>query len=93
MWPNTSFNLWKEMRLEGENKTIKINGATVAPGKNKLLRIEIARLPTGTLIDIPVHIFNAKKAGPTLLIQAGLHGDEINGVETLRRMLENNCSV
>ena len=89
MWPNTSFNLWKEMRLEGENKTIKINGATVAPGKNKLLRIEIARLPTGTLIDIPVHIFNAKKAGPTLLIQAGLHGDEINGVETLRRMLEN----
>lgn len=77
------------MRLEGENKTIKINGAAVAPGKNKLLRIEIARLPTGTLIDIPVHIFNAKKAGPTLLIQAGLHGDEINGVETLRRMLEN----
>ena len=78
------------MHLEEENRTITINGSSVAPGKDKLLRIEIARLPTGTLIDIPVHIFNAKKAGPTILIQAGLHGDEINGVETLRRMLENN---
>jgi len=77
------------MYTEKENRTITINGSSVAPGKNKLLRIEIARLPTGTLIDIPVHIFNSKSAGPTLLIQAGLHGDEVNGVETLRRMLEN----
>ena len=77
------------MPLEEENKTITINGSSVAPGKNKLLRIEIARLPTGTLIDIPVHIFNSTQAGPTILLQAGLHGDEINGVETLRRMLEN----
>jgi len=77
------------MPLDGENKTIIINGDTVEPGQKKLLRIEIARLPTGTLIDIPVHVFNSKKKGPTLLVQAGLHGDEINGVETLRRMLEN----
>ncbi len=76
------------MLLGEGNKEISINGSSVVPGKDKLLRIEIARLPTGTLIDIPVHIFNAKKAGPTVLIQAGLHGDEINGVETLRRMLE-----
>lgn len=77
------------MHLEEENRTIQINGDAVLPGENKLLRIEIARLPTGTLIDIPVHIFNSKQAGPTILVQAGLHGDEINGVETLRRMLEN----
>lgn len=72
-----------------ENKTIIINGERIAPGENKLVKINISRLPTGTLIDIPVHVFNAKKAGPTVLLQAGLHGDEINGVETLRRMLEN----
>lgn len=78
------------MPLDEENNTIVINGSTVEPGQKKLLRIEIARLPTGTLIDIPVHVFNSKKPGPTVLVQAGLHGDEINGVETLRRMLENN---
>lgn len=78
------------MGSEKENKTIVINGDTIAPGENRQVLINIARLPTGTLIDIPIHVFNAKKAGPTVLVQAGLHGDEINGVETLRRMLQNN---
>ncbi len=76
------------MHLESEeNKRITINGNSIAPGESKLVRIEIASLPTGTVIDIPVHVFNSKNPGPTILIQAGLHGDEINGVETLRRML------
>nr|WP_299343886.1 succinylglutamate desuccinylase/aspartoacylase family protein [Allomuricauda sp.] len=78
------------MGSEKENKNITINGDTIAPGENRQVLINIARLPTGTLIDIPIHVFNAKKAGPTVLVQAGLHGDEINGVETLRRMLQNN---
>ncbi|WP_343486974.1 succinylglutamate desuccinylase/aspartoacylase family protein [Allomuricauda sp. d1] len=76
------------MDFKEENKTITINGDEIAPEKNKQVRIEIARLPSGTLIDIPVHVFNSKKPGPTVLIQAGLHGDEINGVETLRRLLQ-----
>ena len=70
-----------------ENKSIEVGGETVAPGEEKLLKISIDRLPTGTLIDIPVYVFNAKKPGLTLLVQAGLHGDEVNGVETVRRML------
>ncbi|MDC6366406.1 MULTISPECIES: succinylglutamate desuccinylase/aspartoacylase family protein [Flavobacteriaceae] len=76
------------MGTEKENKTIYINGDEIKPGEQKLAHINIARLPTGTLIDIPIHVFNGKKAGPTVLVQAGLHGDEINGVETLRRMLQ-----
>lgn len=78
------------MGVKEENKVISINGETIAPEQNKQVHINIARLPTGTLIDIPVHVFNGKKAGPTVLVQAGLHGDEINGVETLRRMLQDN---
>ncbi|MCR9263470.1 MAG: succinylglutamate desuccinylase/aspartoacylase family protein [Flavobacteriaceae bacterium] len=76
------------MDVEKDNKTITINGESIAPGEQKSVALNIARLPTGTLIDIPVHVFNGKKAGPTVLVQAGLHGDEINGVETLRRMLQ-----
>lgn len=70
-----------------ENRTITIGGEAVKPGENKLLNINIDRLPTGTLIDIPVYVFNAQKPGPTILVQAGLHGDEINGIEIVRRML------
>ena len=60
----------------------------MAPGEDKLVKIPIDRLPTGTLIDIPVYVFNSKWPGPTLLVQAGLHGDEINGIEIVRRMLQ-----
>jgi len=70
-----------------ENKDIIIGGISVSPGEEKLLKISIDRLPTGTLIDIPVYVFNSKKPGPRLLVQAGLHGDEINGIEIVRRML------
>ena len=76
------------MFQEKENKDIVIEGEAVAPGEEKLLKISIDRLPTGTLIDIPVYVFNSKKPGPTILIQAGLHGDEINGIEIVRRMLQ-----
>ena len=78
------------MPLEKENKLITINGDTIKSGEKKLVKINIGRLPTGTVIDIPVHVFNSEHPGPTVLVQAGLHGDEINGVETLRRMLEND---
>ena len=80
------------MFQEKENKNIEIGGETVLPGEEKLVKIKIDRLPTGTLIDIPVYVFNAKKPGPTLLIQAGLHGDEINGIEIVRRMMQENGS-
>ncbi|UJH68973.1 succinylglutamate desuccinylase/aspartoacylase family protein [Allomuricauda sp. SCSIO 65647] len=79
------------MHSREENKTITVNGNTVKPGQSQLVRIEIARLPTGTLIDIPIHVFNGKQAGPTVLVQAGLHGDEINGVEALRRLLKDRA--
>lgn len=75
------------MHVVKENKNIEIGGEKVAPGESKLLQIRIDRLPTGTLIDIPVYVYNSKKPGPTILVQAGLHGDEINGIEIVRRMI------
>ena len=75
------------MDVVEENKDIIIGGKIVAPGEENLLKISIDRLPTGTLIDIPVYVFNSKSPGPTVLVQAGLHGDEINGIEIVRRML------
>lgn len=76
------------MELKRENRTITIGGETVYPGKAKFVKITIDRLPTGTIIDIPVYVFNSKKPGPVVLVQAGLHGDEVNGVEIVRRMLQ-----
>ncbi len=70
-----------------KNELVEIRGHKVALGENKLIKISIDRLPTGTLIEIPVYIFNGEKLGPTILLQGGLHGDEVNSVELIRRML------
>ncbi len=70
-----------------ENKNIVINGITVKPGEHKCVQVHVDRLPTGTMIEIPVFVFNGQEPGPTVLVQGGLHGDEINGVEIIRRML------
>ena len=75
---------------EFRNKIIELRGERVHSGESKLIKFAIDRLPTGTLIEIPVYVFNGKEEGPTVLLQGGLHGDETNSIEIIRRMLENN---
>ncbi|EKB48872.1 succinylglutamate desuccinylase/aspartoacylase family protein [Cecembia lonarensis] len=69
-------------------KELIINGVRVRPGQSLNINIAIARLPTHTLIDLPVFIRRAKEEGPVVLISGGVHGDEINGIVAVRRMLE-----
>lgn len=69
---------------------ININGYTVHPGEQKQIELNIARLPTHTSIDLPVQLYRAREEGPTLLLTGGLHGDEINGIEILRRMIHSD---
>ena len=70
-----------------KNEIVEIRGNKVGLDESKLIKIPIDRLPTGTIIEIPVYIFNGKEAGPTVLLQGGLHGDEVNSIELIRRML------
>lgn len=72
---------------EFKNEIIEIRGNKIGLGESKLIKIPIDRLPTGTLIEIPVYIFNGDEVGPTILLQGGLHGDEVNSIELVRRML------
>lgn len=66
---------------------LKINGEKIARGESRLVNLKIARLPTYTNIDLPVTVMRAKKDGPVLLLSGGLHGDEINGIEIVRRLI------
>ena len=52
--------------------------------------MDIAKLPTRTHVEVPVFINRAKREGPFILLLAGLHGDEINGIEILRRIVRGN---
>ena len=68
---------------------MKIDGKHFGLGENGRVDIDIADLPSGTKIHLPIHVFRSKNEGPTLLITGGLHGDEINGVEIVRQTLVN----
>lgn len=64
-----------------------ILGKEILPGKGAQLNLDVARLHTRTPILVPVIVERAKEDGPTVLLMAGLHGDEINGIEIVRRFL------
>lgn len=66
---------------------IVINNQQILPGKKAKIEIPIAHLPSGTEIDLIVHVMRSRKPGPTLLVIGGVHGDEINGVEIVRRAI------
>lgn len=69
------------------HKKLVILGTEILPGKGAELNMDVARLHTHTPIQVPVIVHRAKEDGPTLLLMAGLHGDEINGMEIIRRII------
>lgn len=66
---------------------LNILGEEVKCGTQRELSFNVAKLHTQSSIDIPVIINRSKKAGPTVLITAGIHGDEVNGVEIVRQII------
>src|SRR5690606_34217859 len=68
-------------------RLISINKQSVREGENAVITLNIARLASGTKIDLPIYVYRSKLPGPVLLLSGGLHGDEVNGVEIVRRMV------
>lgn len=67
---------------------LEIDGQTFAPGSRTDLELPLARLPSGTWVRMPVSVLRGPRPGPVLLVDAAIHGDEVNGVEILRRVLQ-----
>ncbi len=70
-----------------EKEILHILGENVALGESAKVSFNVAKLHTQNTIDVPVIIERSKKPGPTVLITAGIHGDEINGVEIVRQII------
>lgn len=70
------------------NKPVSIYGETIAPGERRTLSMPVADLYTQTTVTMPVQVVNGKHAGPRLFVSAAIHGDELNGVEIIRRLLK-----
>ena len=66
---------------------LTILGEDIRPGERREVNFDVANLHTSTPVNVPVIIERAKKPGPTVLFTAGIHGDEVNGVEIVRQLI------
>ena len=68
-------------------KAIEIAGNSIKPGSRQSIDIALPSFYTHSSVNMPVHVVHGRQPGPTLLVSAAVHGDEINGVEIIRRLL------
>ncbi len=65
-----------------------IGGQPITPGEKRIVTIKVAPMYTHDDLSIAVQVVRGKRPGPTLFVSAAIHGDEINGVEIIRRLLK-----
>jgi predicted deacylase len=70
------------------NQAIQIGDHVIKPGQRTNVNLPVADLYTATSLSMPVQVISGRKAGPVLFVSAAIHGDELNGVEIVRRLLK-----
>ncbi len=68
-------------------RSITISKKTIHPGESAQVILNGYPLPNKQIFKIPVYVFNGHEPGPSVLLLAGMHGDEINGIEIIRRLI------
>jgi predicted deacylase len=69
-------------------KAITVGGVQINAGKSDTVDLPVANLYTHTTLTMPVQVVNGRRDGPTFFITSALHGDELNGVEIIKRLLK-----
>lgn len=65
----------------------EINGQTIAPGTRASVTLPVSTLPDHTPVGLSIEVLHGKRKGPTMFVSAAVHGDEVIGVEIVRRLL------
>ncbi len=74
------------------NSDLTILNKTVIPGETKTIELNIATLHTMTELKVPIIVSRSIYEGPTVLFSAGLHGDELTGIEIVRQLILNRIN-
>ena len=64
-----------------------IGAVRIRPGSSRELELPITRLVTGADVSLPVRVVHGREDGPTVWIDAAIHGDEVVGIEVVRQVL------
>ncbi|MFP4155536.1 MAG: succinylglutamate desuccinylase/aspartoacylase family protein [Halothiobacillaceae bacterium] len=64
-----------------------LGGEVVPPGSRRTVDLPVSTLSDHTPVTLSVHVVHGRRPGPTVFVSAAVHGDEILGVEIVRRLL------
>lgn len=59
----------------------------IRPGEDEVVSFQISESYLGAPIKLPIHIWRGERNGPTVLVTAAIHGDELNGTGTIRHII------
>ncbi len=76
-----------------KNNILHLLGETIAPGERREINFNVAKLHTRTTLEVPVIVERSKNPGPVVLFTAGIHGDEVNGVEVVRQIIAKGINI
>jgi predicted deacylase len=74
--------------LRGDGRSLMLLGKLVTPGSFRRLSWSAGISFEGTTTDTPVLVAHGTSAGPVLCLTAAVHGDELNGIEIVRRVMQ-----
>lgn len=64
-----------------------IGDTQIPPGTRRTIDLPVSVFADHTPVSMSVHVAHARRPGPVLFVSAGIHGDEVIGVEIVRRLL------
>jgi predicted deacylase len=67
--------------------SFELGGTAIAPGGRSVVDLPVSLLSDHTPITLSVQVIHGESPGPTLFVSAAVHGDEIIGVEIIRRLI------
>ena len=74
--------------MKKSDNILVIGDTKIRTGERVNVDLPVADLYTSTSLSMPVKVVRGRQPGPVLFVSAAIHGDELNGVEIIRRLLK-----
>ncbi len=70
-----------------KREPFELGGVSVAPGTRQTVELPVSTLADHTPVTLSVQVIHGRRPGPVMFVSAAIHGDEVIGVEIVRRLL------
>lgn len=89
------FSSWfgsiQKVLLQNNLKKFYINSIEIKQGERTRVNLDMGHIYDFTEVKMPIEVIRGKKDGPTLFVCSTIHGDEINGIEIVKRLLKSKA--